>query len=80
MTAGRAAAVSLAVIPATRGNPLFFIPEESAMQMRKIALFAATLFMLLGRLGAIIVERLAALFGDVSWLDRNGCRGSRGAR
>ena len=33
-------------------------------------LFAATLFMLLGRLGAIIVERLAALFAEVSWLDR----------
>jgi hypothetical protein len=32
--------------------------------------FAATLFMLLGRLGAIIVERLAAVFADVSWLDR----------
>ena len=32
-------------------------------------LFAATLFMLLGRLGAIIVERLGSRLAGVSWLD-----------
>ena len=43
--------------------------REAAITIATL-LFAATLFMLLGRLGAIIVERLAALLADVSWLDR----------
>ena len=43
--------------------------REAAITVATL-LFAATLFMLLGRLGAIIVERLASLFADVSWLDR----------
>ena len=43
--------------------------REAAIALATL-LFAATLFMLLGRLGAIIVERLVSLLDGVSWLDR----------
>ena len=42
--------------------------REAAITLATL-LFAATLFMLLGRLGAIIVERLGSRLAGVSWLD-----------